>query len=472
MTDKYKKLTSNTVIFAAGTFISKVLVILLMPIYTSILTTEQYGVSDLITQTAKLIIPLACVGVCEGIFRFAIDSDDKKGIFSTTLCIIFAGSALTLAFSPLLMLVGSFEGYVWLIPAYVICANLHSACAQYVRASGKTVTFAVQGIINTALTIIYNILFLIVFDMGVTGYVLSVILADITVTAGLFIAAKLWRDFSVRAFKKEHLNELLRFSVPYIPTTMLWLVTSASDRFIVTYFCGEGANGLYSAAHKIPTLLTLASGVFIEAWQISAVSDGGKTKEETEDFFKTVYSNYLSVMVAGAAFIVAGSKLFTRILLADSYYFSWEYIPVLALATLFSSLVAFMGSVYFLEKKSVSSMLTALSGALINVVLNFVMIPSHGAMGAALATAISYVAVYVIRVVDTKQYVNFKTHGLKLVLNTVLLLCESLVLLSGIKYASFISLGIFCVIAVINLKGIIRTIIQILRKFIKKEKNN
>ena len=469
--NKYKKLVSNTLIFAAGTFISKVLVILLMPLYTSILSTEQYGVSDLLTQTAKLIIPLACVGVCEGIFRFAIDAEDKKGVFSTTLCVIFAGSALTLALSPLLSLIGSFEGYVWLIPAYVICANLHSACAQYVRARGDTVTFAVQGIGNTALAIIYNILFLVVFDMGVVGYVLSVILADLTVTLGLFISAKLWRDFSVRAFDKKHLGELLRFSIPYIPTTMLWLVTSASDRFVVTYYCGEAANGLYSAAHKIPTLLTLVCGVFIEAWQISAVSDSGE-KKDIEDFFAKVYSNYLSIMVAGAAFIILGSKIFTRILLADSYYFSWEYIPILSLATMFSALVSFMGSVYFLEKKSVSSMLTALSGALINVVLNFVMVPSHGAMGAALATMISYAAVYVIRVVDTKQYVRFKTHGLRLALNTALLFAEALVLLSGVKYANYISLAVFCVIAVINLKGIVEAIVKILGNFIKKAKNN
>ena len=469
--NKYKKLVSNTLIFAAGTFISKVLVILLMPLYTSILSTEQYGVSDLLTQTAKLIIPLACVGMCEGIFRFAIDAEDKKGVFSTTLCVIFAGSALTLALSPLLSLIGSFEGYVWLIPAYVICANLHSACAQYVRAIGNTVTFAVQGIVNTALTIIYNILFLVVFDMGVVGYVLSVILADLTITLGLFISAKLWRDFSVRAFDKKHLGELLRFSIPYIPTTMLWLVTSASDRFVVTYYCGEAANGLYSAAHKIPTLLTLVCGVFIEAWQISAVSDGGE-KKDIEDFFAKVYSNYLSIMVAGAAFIILGSKIFTRILLADSYYFSWEYIPILSLATMFSALVSFMGSVYFLEKKSVSSMLTALSGALINVVLNFVMVPSHGAMGAALATMISYAAVYVIRVVDTKQYVRFKTHGLRLALNTALLFAEALVLLSGVKYANYISLAVFCVIAVINLKGIVEAIVKILGNFIKKAKNN
>ena len=93
--NKYKRLISNTFIFAAGTFTSKVLVLLLMPLYTSILSTEQYGISDLITQTANLLIPLACVGICDGIFRFAIDcsEDDRPKVFSSTLAVILLGSA-------------------------------------------------------------------------------------------------------------------------------------------------------------------------------------------------------------------------------------------------------------------------------------------------------------------------------------------------------------------------------------------
>lgn len=466
------RLVSNTIIFAIGTFASKILVLLLMPLYTSILSTEQYGVSDLITQAANLIIPLACVGICDAVFRFAIDSEDRRKVFSTALCVIFAGSALLVLLSPLLSLVGYFDGYVWLICIYVICANLHTVCAQYLRAKGRVTAFAVQGIINTALTIFYNVLFLIVFDMGVTGYVLSVVAADFTVTVGIFVFCRLWRDFSFRSFDRTVLRDMLRFSIPYIPTTMLWLITGVSDRFVVTYFCGEDANGLYSASYKIPTLLTLICGIFIEAWQISAVRDGGDSIEEKQSFFGRVYRDYLSILVAGASFLVATAQIFTTILLADAYYSSWRFVPILAMATMFSALSSFMGSVYFLEKKSVYSMLTALTGALVNVVLNFVMIPHHGAMGAAVATLISYVTVYAVRVVDTKRYVRFNTHNLKLALNSLLILVQSVILLSGVRYSLYVSFAIFAVIAVINLRGIVSSIVKILRIFVKKQKNN
>ena len=464
------RLISNTIIFAIGTFASKFLVLLLMPLYTSILSTEQYGISDLITQAANLIIPLACVGICDAVFRFAIDSEDRKKVFSTALCVIFAGSALLGLCSPLISLVGYFDGYVWLICIYVISANLHTVCAQYLRAKGRVTAFAVQGIINTALTIFYNILFLIVFDMGVMGYVLSVVVADFTVTLGIFLFCRLWRDFSFRAFDVSVLRDMLKFSIPYIPTTMLWLITGVSDRFVVTYFCGEDANGLYSASYKIPTLLTLVCGIFIEAWQISAVRDGGDSVEEKQEFFGRVYRDYLSVLVAGASFLVAASQIFTRILLADSYYSSWEFVPILAMATMFSALSSFMGSVYFLEKKSVYSMLTALTGAVVNVVLNFIMIPHHGAMGAAAATLISYVTVYTVRVLDTKRYVKFDTHNLKLLLNSVLLFAQSIIMLSGVRYSALVSFAIFAVVAVINLKGILSSIVKILGIFIKKVK--
>ena len=464
------RLISNTIIFAIGTFASKFLVLLLMPLYTSILSTEEYGISDLITQAANLIIPLACVGICDAVFRFAIDSEDRKRVFSTALCVIFAGSVLLGLCSPLISLVGYFDGYVWLICIYVISANLHTVCAQYLRAKGRVTAFAVQGIINTAFTIFYNILFLIVFDMGVVGYVLSVVVADFTVTLGIFLFCRLWRDFSFRAFDVSVLRDMLKFSIPYIPTTMLWLITGVSDRFVVTYFCGEDANGLYSASYKIPTLLTLVCGIFIEAWQISAVRDGGDSVEEKQEFFGRVYRDYLSILVAGASFLVAASQIFTRILLADSYYSSWEFVPVLAMATMFSALSSFMGSVYFLEKKSVYSMLTALTGAVVNVVLNFIMIPHHGAMGAAAATLISYVTVYTVRVLDTKRYVKFDTHNLKLLLNSVLLFAQSIIMLSGVRYSALVSFAIFAVVAVINLRGILSSVVKILGIFIKKVK--
>ncbi len=468
-----RRLISNTVILGAGTFASKVLVFLLMPLYTSILSASQFGVADILTQTANLLIPLAAVGICDGLFRFTLDTGEENGgerrsIFTAATLVVLGGGAVTLALIQVLRVFDVFDGYILLVAAYVLCANLHSVAANFIRAIGKTGLFAVQGIVNTALTVIFNILFLVVFKMGTTGYVLSVVLADLCITVGLFFVARLYRYLSLDSFNKNTLKSMLKYSVPYIPTTIMWLVTSASDRYIVTAYRGAAENGLYAAAYKLPTLLILVCGVFIEAWQFSVVKDADE--KTRSDFFSTVWRNYMGIIFMGASVIIAGSKILTKMLLADSYYASWQYVPVLCIAMVFSAFVSFMGSVYFLEKKSVMSMVTSLAGAGINVVLNFVMIPERGAMGAAVATLISYLAVFLIRAYDTRYYVKFNMRTARLIINTVLVLAQTVVMVSGVAYWKYLQIGFIAAILAINGREIVFAVVELGKKMLKKGK--
>ena len=425
--------------------------------------------ADLIAQTANLLIPLAAVGICDGIFRFALDStEDRRRILSTGVSILCIGSVLLVGLIQLLRLFDSFRGYIPLIAMYVIAANFHSAFAGYVRAQGRTALFAVQGILNTVLTILLNILFLVSFDLGSTGYVLSVVVADSLMTVFLFFVAKLYRDISPGLVRWDTAKAMLKFSIPYVPTTMMWLITSVSDRYVVAAYCGESINGLYAAAYKLPTLLSLVSGVFVEAWHFSTVKDANE--EEKADFFGTVYVNFMSVMVMGASVLIAGSTILTRILLADSYYDSWQYVPLLVVATTFSTLVSFLGSVYFLKKKSTLSMLTAMSGAVINVILNFVMIPDHGAMGAAMATFISYLAVFLIRSYDTRRYLRFPLHPWRLTVNTVALLVQAFTMTNRTPYWQYVQLGILGFLLIFNGREIVTTGIRVMKGILRKMK--
>ena len=468
-----RRLLSNAAILGTGTFASKVLVFLLMPLYTAILSTSEFGVADVLTQTANLIIPLAAVGICDGLFRFALDTgeengDERRSIFTVATLVVLGGGAVTLALVQFLRVFEVFDGYILLVAAYVLCANLHSVAANFLRAIGKTGLFAVQGIVNTALTVCFNLLFLVVFKMGTTGYVLSVVLSDLCVTVGLFWVAGLYRYLSLASFNKTTLRAMLKYSIPYIPTTIMWLVTSASDRYIVTAYRGAAENGLYAAAYKLPTLLILVCGVFIEAWQFSVVKDADE--ESRADFFSSVWRNYMGIIFMGASVIIAGAKILTKILLADSYYISWRYVPVLCVAMVFSAFVSFMGSVYFLEKKSVMSMVTSLAGAGVNVVLNFLLIPERGAMGAAVATLISYLAVFIIRAYDTRYYVKFNMKAARLIVNTLLILAQTVVMVSGVAYWKYLQIGFMSVILLINGREIVSTVVELGKKMLKKGK--
>lgn len=271
MKNKYQRLAGNTVKLGLGTFGSKLLVFLMVRFYTEYLSPADYGTADLITQTANLLIPLASLGVTDAVLRFAMDSAERpEDVFTLGLRVILTGCAILVPLAALGSAV--WNASAWLIAAFVAASNLHTLCAQFLRARGEMTLFPVQGMVNTALVIGLNILLLAVLRLGVTGYVLSTAAADLLCTAYLTVRARLWR-FLVRRPEKGTLARILRYCVPLIPTAMFWWITSVSDRYMITAWLGGAENGLYVVAAKLPTILTVLSSVFMEAWLFSAVTE-------------------------------------------------------------------------------------------------------------------------------------------------------------------------------------------------------
>ena len=433
--NKYKTLLSNTLLISMGTFGSKILVFLMVRFYTGYLTPADYSTADLITQTANLLFPIISLGITEGVFRFAMDQNaDKASVFSTGLYLIFGGSLLFFLIAPLLTLVDDFKGYVWLIAVYTIASCLHSLCTQYIRAIGKTKLFSIQGIINTAIVILLNIVFLAVAKIGVLGYVLSVVLADGLCTLFLAVKEKLWKQIVLK-IDKTLIFKMLKYSIPLIPTTVFWWITSVSDRYMVNEIIGSHANGIYTVAYKLPTVLTLLSTMFMQAWQFSAVTEDKGDRVELGEFYTKIWDSFQAVMFLAGSFIIGFSKLATKILTADEYYSSWEYVPLLAIAMVFTAFTQFAGSVYVVTKKSVISFATAALGAVINIALNFLLIPSSlGVQGAAIATVASYLVCFFVRGINSKKYVPYDLHFKHTLTNTLIIFIQAVIMIFEIKY--------------------------------------
>lgn len=468
MKNKYQSLISNTAILGIGTFSSKLLVFFMVGFYTACLSEAEYGIADFVTQTANLLIPLLSVGIAEAVFRFALDRDeDPSRVFTVGLVTVLGGGAVFLIIIPILNALPYFYGYGFMIWAYTFFSCLHTVCIQYMRARGRMKQFAGYGILSTAVTIICNLILLLGFDLGVTGYVMSIILSDALVTALLFFTESLWREVRLSSISKKLISRMLRFSIPLIPTTVFWWVTNAADRFMVLYMIDEAANGLYAVAYKIPSLLILFSGIFIEAWQFSAVKERGDT--EHSQFFETVFDSFQALMFMAGCGLTAFSKIAVDIMAAESYYTAWQYIPVLSVATIFSSLVTFMGSVYLVEKKSVLSFITSMIGAIINIALNLLLIPTVlGPNGAALATFASYFIVFIIRAVNAQKYIHFNMHPLKLTVNTLLACIQAFCMVAETPGWIVVQIAVLVLIFALNARPIIAGIMQVLRRRVKK----
>lgn len=463
--NKYKKLLSNTLLISMGTFGSKILVFLMVRFYTGYLTPSDYSTADLITQTANLLFPIISIGITEGVFRFAMDKNtDRKAVFSAGFVTITLGALLFLIAVPILGLVDDFKGYVWLIVVYTMACCYHSLCAQHIRAIDKTALFAVQGIINTSLVIILNILFLAVFNLGVTGYVLSVVVADTLCTIFLIIKERLWRAATFN-IPKSVIKSMLKYSIPLIPTTVFWWITSVSDRYMVNGFIGSDANGIYAVSYKIPTLLTLVSTVFMQAWQFSAVTEEGDDAGEHARFFSRVWGSFQAVMFIAGSAVIAFAKPAIRILAADEYYGAWEYIPLLSASMVFTAFVSFLGTVYVVKKKSGISFITSIAGAGSNIILNLLLIPSPlGVQGAAIATVASYFLVFVIRMVNVKKYIPFRLHGGHIIINCGILFIQAAVMILSPRYWIVIQAVCLAALIVFNFKFLLGFLKKLLKR--------
>ena len=160
--------------------------------------------------------------------------------------------------------------------------------------------------------------------------------------------------------------------------------------------------------------------------------------------------------------------------MSDAFYDSWQYVPILIIATTYSCIVNFLASVYMAEKKSVMSLLTASSGAVTNIVLNFVFIPIMGANGAALATVCAFLVVFATRGLNTRKYIKINFKLPLMITETVILVGQSALILyyqkGVVLYA--VEAVLFAVMLVLNIKPIKELATLVLGRFLKRGKKS
>lgn len=477
--DKYKKLAVNTVIFAIGTFSSKILSFLLMPFITKVMGTGEYGAADLVQQTANVLIPVVTLAVNSAALRFALDkAADKRDVFTTGIRTTFVGFAIFLVFIPVfpLIKVNDFVlgDYTLLIYLFVLVSSMRQLCQQFVRGCGHVRLFAIDGILATATNLGFTLLYLGVFHWGVTGYVMSIITSDALSVLFLFWRGRLASQIKWKGNNPIVRKNMLKYCIPLIPTIILWWIINVSNRYLVTYFIGLDANGLYTAASKIPNFVVMFSSIFIDAWQLSAVDE--YDSEDRAKFFTNIFRIYSGGVFTVASALILFDQFITTILVSDSYYTSWEYVPVLIIATTFSCLVNFLASIYMAEKKSVMSMVTAMLGAVMNVVVSLILIPRIGTVGAAVGTAVSFITVFVARVINTRKYVKIDFKFGQMIPQVIILIVQTVVLLklrSGVLMY-VIEAALTAVMVLFNVK-IIRELAELLlgkaKELLKRKKS-
>lgn len=432
---------------------SKLLNFLLVPLYTSLLTTSEYGTYDLFSTTISLLIPILTLNVADSALRFTIDKNsDKKGILSICIKFFFISTILLGTMILIISRIGAnnpLASYSLYFFYLFVVTSLNGITVNYVRGLDRIKVVVISGIICSVTMILLNILFLIIIDLGLRGYFLANILALSIQNLYLWLVTKSYKYISINTIDADLQKEMLDYSAPLIINNISWWISSVSDRYIVTFLCGIATNGIYSVGYKIPSIINVFQTIFNQAWTLSAVQDFDP--DDKSGFFTDMYNSYNFCMTMIGSILIILTKFLARLLYAKEFYVAWQYAPFLMIATVFGALSGYIGAIFAAVKDSKIFARSSVVGALVNIIFNIALINSIGTIGAAIATAISYIVTWSIRIVTVKKYIKLRVRFTRDVIAYSILGIQSILFLICTETLLLYSIEIILIFSIILL---------------------
>ncbi|SES96442.1 Membrane protein involved in the export of O-antigen and teichoic acid [Enterococcus malodoratus] len=453
---KYKRLASNSFLFTIGNLGSKLITFFMLPLYTWKLSQSNFGISDLVMTTVSLLLPVVSLSVFDAVLRFSLDEDsDKIQIFTNSFFITLIGTAVLLVTIPIVIF---FEiGYGIFIILILIAQIYQTLFSQYAKAINKIRIFAINGILLSFATAGLNVLFLVVFKLGITGYLFSIFLATMISNVWLWNVLKINRSINFKKLDRHFSGDLLKYSIPLIPNGIAFWITNTIGRYFILFFLGTSSNGLFAVANKIPSLLNVLNTIFFQAWQLSAIEEFDST--DNSKFYSRIFSFYSKFLFVGMSGILFILKPMISILVSQEFSDSWKYVPFLLLTVVYSSFSGFLGNYYVAAKSTNRVITTTIYGSIFNILGNGLLIPLVGLNGAGISSAISFFLVWIIRQKDTKRFVRTNLDIPNLVKNHIFIFSQiaGLYLLNGLGLIMW-ELSCLIIVLVINQEPILELI--------------
>ena len=436
---RYGYLFSNMALFTVSNFVSKLLVFLLVPFYTSVLTEPEYGIADVMQSTLLLTVPLLSVNIGEAALRYALSGADKAGILKTGFKYVFRAISYVFVLGVVFIGIGQagfFEGtslasYIAVFIVLFAADSVYEFMLLYCQGCDKTKVMITGSISCTALVIAANLLFLLVFKLGLYGYLAAQILSFFGAALIMFLLIKGAQGLKDAREDKELEGEMREYGKNMQLYAASSWANNAIDRYFILAMLGSAANGLYGVAYKIPAILTTFQRIFAQAFQMSAVKE--YEGDDRAEFFSGLFKKYNAIMVVLCAWLIYFLKVIAAFLFRKGFFEAWVLVPPLLISVIFGALEGYLGSICLAFKDGKSMGRATGMGALVNIALNFALISYFGATGAAVATCVSYFVMFALAYMYVMRHVVLSVgFGLNL-LCYILLAVESALIMADIK---------------------------------------
>ncbi len=407
MKQRVKELFKNTAIIGIGRISTQMISFLLIPLYSNILSTEEYGIFDLYSSGVSLMLPLVTLQIELAAYKYIItnrnDINRIKVLFSTAVMFIAIGLTIVFIGSRILNRVLFVEN-IQLLFWYLFTSVIFILENNIVRAFGDNINYTISSVIVSVCTIILNIVTLCEFDMGVTGLLISVIAANFFGALYLLLKNRLYSFFSFSLISVKELKCMLKYSLPLIPNELSWWVIKGSDRMIVAYILGTSFNGILAMGTKFANIFQSIVNIFITAWTENAILYYEKGKED----FNKLVNQLICLFGWIAVFAVHGIGFLFPFMVSEAFEQAYELIPLYIIAVYIYCLGGIFGAVYLAENRTVDVTISTIIAGIVNFIMDIMLVKRIGIYAAPIASILGYAMMTYYRINHLKDKKKFK----------------------------------------------------------------
>jgi len=419
MFDKLKELTKDTAIYGISTMVGRFLNFILVPLYTNIFPPADYGIIQLIYAYMAILNIVFIYGLDSAYLKFASFKDigDEKDNFSTPYISVFATSLLFV----LLIVVNisaigtslripSEYNYLIYLAAGILFLDVNVVIPFLkLRLDRRAKIFSLFRVINISVNIVLNIYLILVLHWGIEAIIISNLIAS--AVSLLLVSVTIIKNFKLK-FHSLLFKRMLKFGLPFLPAGFAVMLVQVIDVPILERLTDLKTVGIYKANYKLGIFMMLFVNMFQFAWQPFFLQNA------KEPNAKEMFSKILTYFtLAGSIILVVLSLFITDLaqiqiagfsLVGSQYWAGLQIVPIILLAYLINGMYSVFSAGIYIEEKSIYVPFITGAGAIVNVVVNFLLIPILNITGAALATLASYLVMALGYYFVTQKFYNVK----------------------------------------------------------------
>lgn len=401
MLDKIKRLGKDTAIYGSSTILGRLLNFLLIPFYTNVLMPEEYGITAYVYSLIAFLNVIYNYGMESAYFKYSstLEIGNKTQNFSTPFISVTISSVLfssiiiffSSSISELIHLQVDYSRVIF-YSALILCFDAIAIIPfAYLRQENKAKHFAVIKFLNILINVLLNIILLVKYRMGVEGIFISGLVSSFLTLVFLLptIIKNIKFNFSSTLYKA-----LLVFGLPSLPAGFAAMMLQVIDRPILRALTNDSSVGIYQANYRLGIFMMLVVSMFDYAWKPFFFSTAKEANAKKIFARATTYFYLLMAVVFLVISLliedIVKIQFYNRYIIHPNYWAGLNIVPIVLAAYLFNGLALTFSAGIYIEKKTFFLPITTSISAVTNVILNIILIPKMGIMGAAIATLLSY----------------------------------------------------------------------------------